>query len=128
MIKIARIIIVDDEKDIVRLFEEVLNWEGHQIIAKASNGEEAIEAFKSAVNPPDIILMDHRMPIKDGLSATEEILSANKNVKIVFVSADFTAREKALKIGATLFLEKPIDFSKLLEAIRKCTASFIQTT
>jgi len=123
VVKIARIIIVDDDKDIVTLFEEVLRWEGHEIIAKAFNGQQAIEFFKSAENPPDIILMDHRMPIKDGLSATEEILIENSNVKVVFVSADFAVKETALKIGATYFLEKPIDFSKLLIAIKKCASS-----
>ena len=93
--------------------------EGHEIIAKAFNGEEALEIYKGFKNYPDIILMDHRMPSKDGVEVTEEILSINPNSKIIFVSADYTIRDKALEVGAIDFLEKPIAFNTLFRIIKK---------
>ena len=48
--------------------------------------------------------MDHRMPSKDGIEVTEEILSINPNTKIIFVSADYSIRDKALEVGAIDFL------------------------
>jgi len=58
----ARIFIVDDDIDIVNLFEQFLKMQGHKITAKAFNGEEAIDIIKNLQNKPDIVIMDHRMP------------------------------------------------------------------
>ena len=96
-----------------------MKLEGHEIVAKAFNGEEAIDIYKNLQNAPDIILMDHRMPSKDGVEVTEEILSINPNCKIIFVSADYSVRDKALEVGAIDFLEKPIDFNTLFRIIKK---------
>lgn len=59
------------------------------------------------------------MPKKNGLETTKEILSLNPNCKIIFVSADYSVRDQALKIGAIGFLEKPIDFNTLFKMIEK---------
>jgi len=105
--------------DIVNLFEQFLKLEGHDIVAKAFNGEEALEIYKKFQNYPDIILMDHRMPSKDGLETIKEILSINPHCKIIFVSADYSVRDKALEVGAIDFLEKPMDFTTLFRIIEK---------
>ena len=123
MIKIANIFIIDDDADIVLLFEQFLKVEGHQIVAKAFNGEEAIEIFKNLQEKPDIVLMDHRMPSKNGLETTKEMLKINPHSKIIFVSADYTVRNKALEVGAIDFLEKPIDLSTLYTMIEKYTST-----
>ena len=96
-----------------------MKLEGHEIVDKAFNGEEALEIYRNFQNTPDIILMDHRMPLKDGLEATKEILAINPHCKIVFVSADYSVRDRALEIGAIDFLEKPIDFATLNRIIEK---------
>jgi two-component system chemotaxis response regulator CheY len=119
VIKIAKILIVDDDADIVKLFEQFLKFKGHNIIAKAFNGEEALEIYRSFENTPNIIIMDHRMPVKNGLDTTKEILAINPDAKIIFSIADYTVREKALEVGAIAFLEKPIDFNTLFNVIEK---------
>ena len=63
--------------------------------------------------------MDHRMPIKNGLETTKEILDIDPKSKIIFISADYTAREQAFEVGAIDFLEKPIDLSTLISVIKK---------
>lgn len=63
--------------------------------------------------------MDHRMPVKNGIETTKEILNINPNCKIVFISADYTVKDQALEIGAIDFLEKPINFECLFRMIEK---------
>lgn len=121
VIKIAKIFIIDDDVDIVLLFEQFLDIKGHEIVAKAYNGEEAIKIFENLQTKPDIILMDHRMPVKNGLETLKEMLIINPEIKIIFVSADYTIRNKAIETGAIDFLEKPVDFSALFAMVKKYT-------
>ena len=84
-----------------------------EVVGEADNGEEAIRLFKDATEKPDIIIMDHRMPIKNGIEATKEIIRLYNHTKIIFASADISVREEALSIGAFSFLEKPFSIASL---------------
>ncbi len=99
------------------LYEELLYAYGFEVLAVAKNGEEAVNKYKSFSIKPDIIIMDHRMPIKTGIEATEEILEIDKNAKIIFASADETVKQIALSIGALIFELKPFDNKTLIEDI-----------
>jgi len=116
---VATIFIIEDDLSIVTLFDKFLTVLGHEIVAKAYNGEEAVKLFHEFRKIPDLILMDHRMPKKDGLTATKEILRFNNNSKIIFISADYSIKDKALAIGAKYFLEKPFKLDKLSQIIEK---------
>jgi len=116
---LATILLVEDEFSLVRLYELVLTTFGHKILAVANNGEEAVQKYKKLPIKPDIIIMDHRMPIKNGLDATEEILEINRDAKIIFVSADKEAREKAEMMGVLSFKTKPFSNEKLINNIEK---------
>ena len=118
----AKIFIVEDDEDIVNLFEQFLKFKGHEVIAKAFNGVEALEIYNSLQNTPDIILMDHRMSPKNGIETTKELKAINPDCKIIFVSADYSVRDHALEVGAIEFLEKPIDFTTLFRIIEKCNS------
>ena len=61
--------------------------------------------------------MDHRMPLKNGLDATKEIMDFDPQAKIFFISADNSIREKALNSGAVVFLGKPVRSANLLKQI-----------
>ena len=102
-----------------RLYGMILENAGFQIIGSANNGEDAIKMYKSFSLKPEIILMDHRMPIKNGIEATIEILQISNNSKIIFASADNSVKKKALSIGATSFLEKPFELKTLISEIDK---------
>ncbi len=115
----ASIFLVEDEFSLVRLYELILTSFGHEIMAVANNGEEAVRKYKNFPYKPDIIIMDHRMPIKNGIDATEEILEINKDAKIIFASADKEAREKAEMLGVFSFKTKPFSNEKLLRNIEK---------
>ncbi|TFF88927.1 MAG: response regulator [Promethearchaeota archaeon] len=113
------IFIVEDDFSLENLYKSIISFIGYNIVAVANNGEEAVEIYKSLEQKPDIIIMDNRMPIKNGLEATKEILEIDNEVKIIFASADLSIKEKALMIGAKAFLEKPFAIKTLKETIER---------
>ncbi len=119
MFKIASIFIVEDEISILKMYKILLKLKGYSIHGTALNGEEAISKYKSFSEKPDIIIMDYRMPIKDGLEASKEILEYDENAKIIFASADYSIVDHAKKIGALSFKIKPFNYQKLLRNIEK---------
>lgn len=112
------ILIVEDDIYLQKLYEMMLDTQGYKVIAKAGNGDEAIDLFKSLSTKPDIILMDHRMPIKNGIEATIELIKLNSNSKIIFISADNSVKKQALSSGAKKFIEKPFSIEQLHQEIK----------
>ncbi|MFX1502772.1 MAG: response regulator [Promethearchaeota archaeon] len=113
-----KIFIVDDDQSLQRLYRLILKEAGFEIIDTAINGKEALEKYNQLEMKPDIILMDHRMPIKNGLDAMTEILQLNSLEKIVFASADMSVKQKAISLGACAFLDKPFKMQQLLSIIQ----------
>jgi len=72
-----KILIVDDDQSLQRLYGLILKEADLEIIGTAINGKDAIEKYINLEEKPDLILMDHRMPIKNGLDAMVEILKIN---------------------------------------------------
>ncbi len=112
------IFIVDDDQSLQRLYRLILNEAGFEILDTAINGKDAIEKYNKFEVKPDLILMDHRMPIKNGLDAMIKILEINNQVKIIFASADTTIKKKAISLGACAFLDKPFKMTELLRIIQ----------
>ncbi len=90
----------------------------------AEDGEQAVTMFKTFSEKPKVILMDHRMPEKTGLEASTEILLLDKKVRIIFVSADVSIREKALSLGAFSFWVKPFALDQLIDEVRRAVESY----
>ncbi|HUU77884.1 MAG TPA: response regulator [candidate division Zixibacteria bacterium] len=119
-----KIMIVEDMIVIQEILKEIFNLKGYSVIYTASDGQEAIDYFLNPNNTyPDLIIMDHRMPNKDGLTALKEILEISSEIKIVFVSADESARNEALKKGAISYLVKPISIKDILTLIDELVIS-----
>jgi two-component system chemotaxis response regulator CheY len=116
------VFIVDDDELIHKVLERLLVAGGFRISAHAFNGAEAVEKFVRMNPKPDIILMDHRMPVVSGVAATREILHILPSTKVLFVSADETVRDEALAAGAIGFLTKPIRSAVLFDMIKKYSA------
>ncbi|MDZ5662583.1 response regulator transcription factor [Nocardioides sp. S-58] len=91
---------------------------GIRVVAEAGDGEEALRVVPSS--GADVVLMDIRMPVRDGLSATEELLRAHPDLRIIvlttFDTDDMVLR--ALRTGAAGFLLKDTKPARLVEAIR----------
>lgn len=113
------ILIVEDDLSLQRLYEIMITTFGFKVVDKASNGKEAIEKFMSFSSKPDLILMDHRMPVKNGIDTAIELLKINSHTKIIFASADNSVKGRALEIGAAAFIKKPFTMVELHNEIKK---------
>ncbi len=113
----GRIFVVDDEVFIQDLYQSMLPVGGHVVIDSAFNGKEAVEKYDQLPHKPDLTIMDHRMPIKNGLEATREILKTNPGAKILVISADATVQPRCSEYGAVGFLEKPFTMDVLFSTI-----------
>ncbi|MFX1473886.1 MAG: response regulator [Promethearchaeota archaeon] len=119
----ATVFIVEDEEDLHYIYKALLSVKGHVVVASAFDGDEAIEKYSQLDPKPDIIMMDHRMPKMDGISATRELKQACPDCKIIFISADETVRQKAMEAGAEVFQVKPIRAHELYTIITQLTSS-----
>jgi DNA-binding response OmpR family regulator len=113
----ASIFIVDDEENLHHVYKALFTMKGHKVVGSAFDGDEAVQIFLKMDPKPDIIIMDHRMPRLDGISATKMIQEISALSKIVFVSADETVRSEALEAGASVFQVKPVRAKELFKII-----------
>lgn len=112
----VKILICDDSILARKSLRQVLNDLGFEDVSEVSNGEDAVNFCKD--NKPGIVLLDIVMPVKDGVTATAEIMEAVPETKIVIVSSVGTQThiKEAIKAGARDFIQKPIDVD-LLEQV-----------
>ncbi|HUV60997.1 MAG TPA: response regulator [Thermoplasmata archaeon] len=113
------VLIVDDELFIVELYRDILQLRGYKVMGTAFDGEEAIRRYSDSFEKPDVVIMDHRMPVMNGVEATREIMRLNPNQKVIFVSADVLVEKEAREAGATEFLPKPFRMDDLIERMQK---------
>ncbi len=117
------VMIVDDELFIVELYRDILQLRGYKVVATAFDGEEAVRKYAASPQKPDVIVMDHRMPVMNGVEATKEIMRSNPKQKIIFVSADVLIERDARDAGAAEFLPKPFRMDDLIEKMQRVAAS-----
>lgn len=113
------VLIVDDELFIVELYRDILQLRGYRVVGMAFDGEEAIKKYTASQDKPDVVIMDHRMPVMNGVEATKEIMRLNPHQKIIFVSADILVEKEAREAGASEFLPKPFRMDDLIDRMRK---------
>ncbi len=114
-----RILLVDDTTFMRRMLRDILVRAGFEVSAEASNGRQAVEAYRQA--RPDLVIMDITMPEMDGVAAVREIAAADPAARVVMCSA-LGQQEliiEALEAGARDFVVKPFVPEKVLEAVRK---------
>lgn len=112
----ARICVVDDEPGVLRLLRVNLEGKGYEVIT-AQNGQQALEAITT--RPPDLMVVDLRMPGMDGLELTRQVRSRSP-VPIIVLSGinDEQAKVEALEQGADDYVTKPFGVEELLARIR----------
>ena len=109
-----RILVAEDETLIRMDLVEMLGEAGYDVVAEASNGEEAVKLANEV--KPDLAILDVKMPILDGISAAEEIIS----IAPVLMLTAFSQRdlvERARDAGAMAYVVKPFTINDLVPAI-----------
>ena len=115
----TRVLIVDDEPNIVVSLEFLLESEGWET-AVATTGGEAIEAADRF--DPDLVLLDVMLPDRDGFEVCRELRAAGSRARIVLLTARGREAErvKGLDLGADLYVTKPFSTRELLAEVRRC--------
>ncbi|WP_029406624.1 sigma-54 dependent transcriptional regulator [Thiomicrorhabdus sp. Milos-T2] len=113
--KPGKLLIVDDERDIRSLMEEIFSEEGYQV-ETAANGVQAQQAWRNFL--PDIVFLDVWMPDIDGISLLKQMQEEEvlENTKVIMMSGHGTIETaiEATRLGAYDFLEKPLSLAKLI--------------
>ena len=118
-----RILIADDEENIVISLEFLMKREGFEVLV-AQDGEQAVEMIRA--ERPDLVLLDVMMPKKSGFEVCQEIKSDPElsSVKILMLTAKGRETEvaKGLALGADSYVTKPFSTKELVEQIRNILA------
>jgi CheY-like chemotaxis protein len=117
---VPRILIVDDQHDILRLLHSALNRLAHELdILEAPSGEEALlEATRSKV---DLLVADYRLPGITGVELMHKIRARYPDVRVIFITGmtDRRIREELLNAGAVAIFDKPISLTDFLDAAER---------
>lgn len=115
----SRVMITDDAAFMRMMIRKAVEEGGHEVVAEAGNGLEAIELYEA--HKPDVVTMDITMPDMDGIEAVKAITAAHPNARIIMCSA--MGQQKmvldAIQAGAKGFIVKPFDKDKVLFEINK---------
>lgn len=114
------LLIVEDDPDILRLLDAALRFRGYQVLT-ARNGKEGLEIIQE--KHPAIVIADIMMPKLDGFGLVHRmrIQPETRDIPVVFITATYVAREDrsfALQLGATRFLQKPLDLDRFLATVK----------
>ena len=118
------VLLCDDVAELRSLARRALKDEPDmEVVGEAGDGQEAVEM--AADLNPDVILLDVSMPVKDGLTALEEIRAACPDSKIIMFTAlqESLAKQPTQLRGADAYVEKGALLLQLVERIRSVTAS-----
>jgi AmiR/NasT family two-component response regulator len=118
-----RVVIAEDEALIRMDLAEMLQEEGYDVVAEAGDGETAVKLAQE--HRPDLVILDVKMPVLDGISAAERI--AGERVAPVLILTAFSQRElveRAREAGAMAYLVKPFSKSDLVPAIEMAVSRY----
>ncbi|WP_221505090.1 ANTAR domain-containing response regulator [Streptomyces eurocidicus] len=121
----TRVVIAEDEALIRLDLKEMLEEEGYSVVGEAGDGETAVALARE--HKPDLVILDVKMPVLDGISAAEQI--AADSIAPVLMLTAFSQRdlvERARDAGAMAYLVKPFSKSDVVPAIEMAVSRFTQ--
>ncbi len=117
------VVIADDDVDTVDIFEEYLELQGFNVLAKGMDGKQAVELYEKY--QPDVLCSDIMMPNYDGFYAIENIRKKFPDAKIILVTADLTTetKRKIETANASAVIFKPYDIDRVVKTINDVVES-----
>ncbi|MCG6892882.1 MAG: response regulator [Desulfobacteraceae bacterium] len=114
----AKILLIDDEADILRVLSRSLRADGYDVVT-ASNGKDALETFRA--ESPEIVLTDIKMPEMDGLEVLRQVKEIDADAQVIIITGhgDIDSAVEALQYGASDFINKPVRDEALNVALKR---------
>jgi len=114
-----RVLIADDEPSLRELLREILQEMGLEDVAETSDGEETLKLLQE--EGFDLVFLDIKMPVRDGISVLKEISASEKMPQIIVLTAfgDFSIALEAMKLGAFDYINKPFDIEEIRHQTQK---------
>ena len=111
-----KVLCVDDDLSLLRLYQEELTEEGYKVIL-AKDGKEALKKFEK--ESPNVVVMDIRMPVMDGIETLTAMLGKDRQVPVILNTAYPQYRENFMTWGAEAYVIKSSDLTELKQKIRE---------
>ena len=112
----THLLVVDDEEDLARLYEEELTDDGYEVTL-ASSGRAALQFIED--KRPDLIILDISMPDMDGIEALGKIIGKDKTIPVIFNTAYPTYKDDFMTWSADAYVVKSGDLTELKQRIRE---------
>jgi DNA-binding response OmpR family regulator len=117
-VRMAKILLVDDERNILKFYTEELSGDGHQVVAVDSGD---LLLGRIAIHQPDVVVLDIKLVDWDGLDLLQDIRNHYYNLPVILCSAYETFKEDPRSIAADYYVIKSFDLSELKTRIRMAT-------
>lgn len=111
-----KILCVDDDLNLLLLYQEELSEEGYEVVV-ARNGKETLAKYDQ--ESPDLVVLDIRMPVMDGLETLNDLLGRNRQIPVILNTAYSMYRDNFMTWGAEAYVLKSSDLTELKEKIRE---------
>jgi CheY-like chemotaxis protein len=110
-----RVLVVDDDPDMVHVIRTTLQDEG-LLVETAADGREALVAVQD--EPPELVVLDMTLPVVDGRGVAERLRQEHgQELPVLVITADGRAAAKARQVGAYAYLRKPFELDDLVDAV-----------
>ncbi len=111
-----KVLCVDDDLSLLRLYQDELSEEGYKVIL-AKDGKEALAKFEK--EKPQVVVMDMRMPVMDGIEALTAMMGKDRQVPVILNTAYPQYRDNFMTWGAEAYVIKSSDLTELKQKIRE---------
>jgi len=120
-----RVMVVDDTDHVVRMLKSMLSLDGFDVVASATSGGDAVDQVGEA--DPDVVVMDYKMPVMNGLEAARAIRSGRPDQVVILYTAfiDDQLEADAADAGVSLCLGKVEGLTSLEREIRRLCSSLL---
>jgi DNA-binding NtrC family response regulator len=117
------VLVIDDDVGMLRALNKVLSGEGY-MVANASSAEAAAKFLGTAGHYFDLIITDLRMPVVDGMGILRGVKQSHPDIPVIIITAFGSpeAETQSYQLGATAFLEKPVDTEQLIATMERALA------